>query len=561
MAVVDEDRQLSYEELNRRANQLAHYLRKMGVGPDARVGICVERSFEMIVGLLAILKAGGAYVPLDPAYPAERLSYMLADSIPVVLLTQGHLAGLFPGISDTLPLLDLTDASAWSRQPQSNPQCAAIRLMPEHLAYVIYTSGSTGQPKGVAIEHRSLCNLIYWHWDAFALESGRRSSSLAGFGFDAATWEIWPTLCVGASLMLAPSARTSDPEALLAWWKNQNIDVSFLPTPMAEFAFTRGITNSFLHTLLIGGDRLRQLPLHTVPFSLVNNYGPTETTVVATSGRIEPYATALSIGRPIANTRIYVLDKCGELVPVGVVGELYIGGAGVARGYLNRPELTAERFLADRFSPDAATRMYRTGDLGRWLADGNIEFVGRNDFQVKIRGFRIELGEIEAKLSEHPGVRDAVVIVREDTPGDKRLAAYVTTQSGDSLDIQALRTHLAAALPEYMVPAAYMQLASFPLTPNGKLDRKALPAPEADAYVAHAYEAPQGTMEATVAGIWAEVLKIERVGRNDNFYDLGGHSLFATQVMSRIRQAFGVEVPLRSFLENSHGRRGGSSGG
>ena len=552
IAIVYEEAELSYGELNIRANRLAHHLRELGVKPDDRVAICVERGFEMIVALLAILKAGGAYVPLDPAYPSDRLRFMLEDSAPVALLTQAHLAELFSETTGILPVVDLNAPTLWGRQPETNPDPAAIGLTAHHLAYVIYTSGSTGTPKGVMVQHQGLCNLVWWHLRAFALHHGQQSSSVARFGFDAATWEIWPTLSAGATLALPSTAESFDPEVLLAWWSAQNLDISFLPTPIAELAFTLGVANFHLNTLLIGGDHLRSLPLRALPFTLVNNYGPTEVTVVATSGRLEACASVLSIGRPIANTQIYILDGHGEPVPEGVSGELYIGGAGVARGYLNRPALTAEKFVTDPFADDPKARMYRTGDLGRWLPDGNIEFLGRNDFQVKIRGFRIELGEIEARLMAHPGIRDAVVIAREDVPGDKRLVAYYASAETsdpieDTLNAEGLRSHLTATLPEYMVPAAYVHLERLPLTPNGKLDRKALPAPDSDAYATRGYEAPLGETESILAAIWSDLLRVERVGRHDNFFELGGHSLLAIALMERMRRS-GLHMDVRAIF-------------
>ncbi|WP_420127864.1 amino acid adenylation domain-containing protein, partial [Longimicrobium sp.] len=403
-------------------------------------------------------------------------------------------------------------------------------------------SGSTGQPKGVMVEHRSLANLVAWHRAAFGVQAGDRSSSVAGFGFDATTWEVWPPLCAGAALLL-PATR--DPQALLEWWEAQALDVSFLPTPLAEVAFARGRSSAGLRTLLIGGDRLRSMPAEPLPYTLVNNYGPTETTVVATSGEIGASAK-VHIGRPIANTRVYVLDRAGQPVPEGVAGELYIGGAGVARGYQHRPGLTAERFVPDPFGSEPGARLYRTGDLVRWLADGTLEFLGRTDFQVKIRGFRIELGEIEAALRSHHAVREALVLAREDAPGDPRLVAYYV---GEALDVETLRAHLSERLPEYMVPAAYVWLEAYPLTPNGKVDRKALPAPEGDAYARGGYEAPVGETEAALAEIWSALLGAEQVGRWDNFFELGGHSLLAVQVISRVRQMLGAEVALADLFE------------
>ncbi|WP_420127865.1 non-ribosomal peptide synthase/polyketide synthase [Longimicrobium sp.] len=542
-AVVCGEEALSYAELNARANRLAHHLRTLGVGPDARVAICVERSPEMVVGVLAVLKAGGAYVPLDPANPAERLRYMLEDSAPTAVLTQTSLLaaeeGLFAGME--APVLAL-DAPAWGSRPATDPERGAVN--PSHLAYVIYTSGSTGLPKGVMIAHRSLANLVAWHTDAFALEPGSRSSSVAGVGFDAAAWEIWPALCSGATLLLPRDAR--NPQALLEWWTRQRMDVSFLPTPVAEFAFDRGMSNPSLRTLLVGGDQLRHLPGDRGAMRVVNNYGPTEATVVATSGEVASVG-ALHIGRPIHNGRIYLLDRRGEPVPVGVAGELYVGGAGIGRGYLRRPALTAERFVPDPFGGEPGARLYRTGDLARWRPDGTIDFLGRNDFQVKIRGFRIELGEIEARLREHSAVREAVVLAREDAAGERRLVAYCTSDA--ALDVEALRARLSERLPEYMVPAAYVRLEALPLTPNGKLDRKALPAPEGDAFVTRGYEAPVGDTEQALAEVWAELLRVERVGRRDNFFQLGGHSLLAVRVISRIRQVLGAEVALGDLFE------------
>jgi amino acid adenylation domain-containing protein/FkbM family methyltransferase len=579
-ALLFEDEKLSYAELNRRANQLGQYLRELGVRPDDRVALCCKRGFEMVMAMLAVLKAGACYVPLDPAYPSERLRFILEDSAPAALISQNDLRSLLPeGLG--FPVLTLNDQAApWSFYPNANLKPASTALTPGHLAYVIYTSGSTGTPKGVMVEHRSLVNLISWHIEAFDLTPGHRTSSLAGLGFDAAAWEIWPTLCSGATLVLPVSAHTSNPESLLSWWASQDIHISFLPTPIAELALNRGQLNTNLQALLIGGDRLNRVLPSDVPFSVVNNYGPTETTVVATSGRIGPSTPLLSIGRPIANTRVYILDADGEPAPIGVAGELHIGGVGVARGYLNRPELTAERFLTDPFVHDANARMYKTGDLGRWLPDGTIEFLGRNDFQVKIRGFRIELGEIEGRLVQHPGVHEAVVLARQEQSGDNRLIAYVVpnfeavrlsyteTQKGhieqqplpdsDSLHhpqrgkltqhlTVEVKKFLRERLPEYMVPAAYVCLDAMPLTPNGKLDRKALPAPEADAYAVRAYEAPQGEIESVLAQIWAEVLKLDRVGRHDNFFELGGHSLLAVTLIERMRRN-GVHTDVRTLF-------------
>jgi amino acid adenylation domain-containing protein len=547
VAVVCETQSLTYSQIDVRANQLARLLREKGVGPDKLVGICVERSVEMVVGLLGILKAGGAYVPLDPNHPTERLQYMVEDAAIHVVLTQERLKGRLQDTAAEIIALD-KDRDETPVRTIRNVEPRTLDLSSHHLAYVIYTSGTTGQSKGVMVEHRNVANLIHWHCAAFDLNDGCRCSSVAAVGFDAAAWEIWPPLSVGATLVLASPEVARDAEALLAWWESQPLDVSFLPTPIAEVAFGRNNFNAKLRTLLVGGDRLRYRPA-SHSFSLVNNYGPTESTVVATSGYIYNDDVVLHIGRPIANTKIYILDQGHQPVPMGTVGEIYIGGSGVARGYLNRPELTAERFIADPFSSAPQARMYRSGDMGRWRSDATIEYLGRNDRQVKVRGFRIELAEIEAQLLQHFQVKDAVVIAREDVPGEKRLVAYITQPDQSGPSVEELREHLKMMLPEYMVPSAFVILESLPLTPNGKLDRCALLAPEIGAYVSRQYEPPQGEVEVVLSEIWQELLRLERVGRQDNFFELGGHSLLATLVISRIRELLQVELPIRALFD------------
>ncbi|WP_371128558.1 amino acid adenylation domain-containing protein, partial [Pseudomonas sp. NFACC13-1] len=547
-AVVYEGRSLSYGELNTRANQVAHHLLALGVRPDDRVAICVERSLEMIVGLLGILKSGAGYVPIDPAYPAERIAYMLQDSAPAAVLVQLATGGLM--VDASVPVIDIEHEIS-PDGGDVNPQVPGLE--PSHLVYVIYTSGSTGLPKGVMVEHRNLNNLVGWHCQSFELVRGSRTSSVAGFGFDAAAWEIWPALCAGATLLLPPAhAGSEDVDALLDWWQAQALDVCFLPTPIAEYAFGGNLSHDRLRTLLIGGDRLRRLPADP-RFTLINNYGPTETTVVATSGRIDASQAVLHIGKPVGNTRIYLLDAHLQPVPVGATGELYIGGAGVARGYLNRAELTAERFVQDPFDPVQGARMYRTGDLGRYLPDGNIEYLGRNDGQLKIRGLRIELGEIESRLSDCAGVREAVVIAAGDTPDDKRLVAYYTLHEGEypALTADNLRAQLQVHLPRHMVPSAYVRLDALPLTANGKLDRRALPAPDSAAYSSRDHESPRGDMEMRIADIWRQLLGVEQIGRHDDFFELGGHSLLAVRLMSQVRQQLGVELTLAELFANS----------
>ncbi|MGG4656962.1 amino acid adenylation domain-containing protein [Pseudomonas vlassakiae] len=525
-AISQGDQALSYGELNQRANRLAHRLIEHGVRCGDRVALCLPRSIERLIGLLAVLKAGAAYVPVDPTYPRERIAYLLADSSPALVLADSAVDGL-PG---ELPRLDLDQPASWPAT-DSNPEVPGLDA--HQLAYVVYTSGSTGQPKGVMIEHQTLANLVHWHCQAFALGAGERTSSVAGFGFDAMAWEVWPALCAGATLHLPPTHIGNEHvEELLDWWLEQPLKVSFLPTPVAEQALRRQRQHPTLRTLLIGGDRLRQFD-RDPGFDLVNNYGPTETTVVATSGKVLP-GGALHIGQPIANTRVYVLDAHLQPVPVGVTGELYIGGGQVARGYFNRPQLTEERFLADPFSRLPGARMYRSGDLVRWNADGSLDYLGRNDDQVKIRGMRVELGEIEAAMAAQPGIEHAVVLVR-----GERLLAWFTEAS--AVDLDALRQALRASLPAHMLPHAFMRLQQLPLTSHGKLDRRALPEPDA---AEQGHVEPQGERETLMAAIWAEVLGVERVGRHDNFFELGGHSLLAVTLIERLRQQ-GLDTDVR----------------
>jgi amino acid adenylation domain-containing protein len=538
VALEIKGRQLSYGELNRRANQLAHFLISSGVRPDDRVAICVERTVEMVIGWLGVLKAGGAYVPLDPGYPSARLAYMLSDSAPVCVLTQSKLREVLP--ESTVPVLLLDEESALAGQSEHDPDARALGLSPSHLAYVIYTSGSTGQPKGVMVEHRHVANLVQWHCDAFELSAGSRCSCVAAVGFDAAAWEIWPSLSVGATLVLASPEVSADAQALLEWWASQALDVSFLPTPLAELAFRRNTLNAGVRALLVGGDQLRYRP-QSPPFALINNYGPTEATVVATSGRINDQDPTVHIGRPIANTQIYILDGHLQPVPIGVAGEIHIGGAQVARGYLNREALTAQRFIENPFGA-RGSRLYKSGDLGRWGADGTIEYLGRNDSQVKIRGFRIELGEIETQLSACESVREVVVVAREYAPGDMRLVAYYTTVAGAEVSAEILKSHLSRTLASYMVPQAYVQLPALPMTLNGKLDRKALPAPDDSAVPRREFKEPVGEVEQMLAQIWQELLGVQRVGRHDHFFEIGGHSLALTQLSLRIKELHGADV-------------------
>jgi len=547
-AVVFGGEHLTYAGLNARANRLARHLRSLGVGPDARVAVCVERSPEMVVGLLAVLKAGGAYVPLDPGYPAERLEHMLADSAPAAVLTEAALRGRVEGAG--VPVLELDAAApAWADEPAADPECGA--LTPGHLAYVIYTSGSTGTPKGVAVEHRAVVSQLAWAQRTWALGASEAVLQRISFSFDVSVRELFWPLAVGARMVLAPPAGHNDPGELVKTIAREGVGaVHAVPSLLQALLEHPDVgACASLARVMCGGEVLspalaRRFHERLPNATLYHMYGPTETTVAVTAAACRPGEPngRVPLGRPVANTRAYVLDGRGEPVPVGVAGELCIGGAQVARGYLGRPEQTAERFVADGFGAGPGARLYRTGDLARWLPDGTLEFLGRTDHQVKVRGFRVEPGEIEARLREHPGVREAVVLVREDAPGEKRLVAYLV--GGEAAGAEVLRAHLAGTLPEYMVPAAYVRLDEWPLTPNGKVDREALPAPEGDAYAARAYEAPVGETEQALAEIWAEVLGVERVGRRDDFFELGGHSLLAVQVISRVRQVLEAEASL-----------------
>jgi amino acid adenylation domain-containing protein len=552
VALVFEGKELTYGELNCRANQLAHYLRDMGVGAEVRVGISMERSLEPVIGLLGVWKAGGVYVPVDPGYPAERVSYMLEDAQVPVLLTQKHLVDRLPVSWTQVVSVD----SRWEEIAKHSEENPEIELDPQNTAYVIYTSGSTGQPKGVVIEHRGLCNMVTAQIGGFGVEVESRILQFASFSFDASVWEFMMALCRGAVLHMPGPGAVLMEETLVGMVAEHGIThVTLPPAVLATLGEEKSLDS--VRTLIVAGDTLTEelAEKWIQDRELINAYGPTEATVCATMHRWEKGTGKPPIGRPIANTRVYILDRYGEPAPVGVTGEIFIGGACVARGYLNRPGLTAERFVADPFAPEPGARMYKTGDLGRWLADGNIDFLGRNDLQVKIRGFRIELGEIEARLREHAGVREAVVVARQDDePGDKRLVAYYTASRASedeprqAVSVEELRAHLLTKLPEYMVPSAWVQLEVLPLTPNDKLDRKALPAPAAQSSAGRGYEAPQGEVETQIAGIWAEILRLEQVGRHDNFFELGGHSLLAARLVSRLREAFDVDVPINEIF-------------
>jgi amino acid adenylation domain-containing protein len=550
IAVSGPDETLTYGQLERRANQLAHRLRALGVDRDRPVGLCLERSAALVVGAVGILKAECAYLALDPSHPQERLGFMLGDSGADVLVTSGPVAARLDS-GETVVALD-ADRAELDLAPAVAP---AVGDAAGELAYVIYTSGSTGAPKGVVIEHASLSNLIRWHRRAFAITEADRATQIASPAFDATVWEMWPYLTAGASIHIPTDEVRADPVALRDWLVAEQVSVSFLPTALAEEVMTLAWpAESPLRYLLTGGDTLHRYPPAGLSFAVVNNYGPTEATVVATSGVVRPNPNpsgAPSIGKPIANVRAYVVDDHLDPVAMGAAGELLIGGTGVARGYLNRPTLTDEKFIADPFSTTPGARLYRTGDRARQRPDGEIEFLGRVDEQVQIRGNRIELGEISATLHRHPAVRSSVVVVGEHVSDERRLIAYVVPADGRHLDAKQLRAHLARQLPNYMVPAAFVCLQELPLTPNGKVDRAALPTPSAANTAQPSDSAPPGNeLEQVLETVVAELLDLDRVGVDENFFMLGGHSLLGAQLIARIRDCFGVEMSLRSLFDN-----------
>ena len=560
VAVVCEDSQLNYAELNAQANRLARYLRELGVKPDTRVAICVERGLGMMAGLLAILKAGGAYVPLDPDYPRERLAFMLEDSAPAALLTQGRLQNLFEGMAKTMPVIDLDGVlPAWTSLPDTNLDCRELGLTPKNLAYVIYTSGSTGTPKGVEIEHGGVCNMITDLGSRYGICAEDRILQFSALAFDVSVEEIFGALLSGAALVLRGDEWITGAVEFWALCENKGISVVNLPTLFWQQLVQENsaVIPATIRRIIIGGEAVSSKVLadwferEGYRPKLFNAYGPTETTVTAAIH--EPAADSLSwqaIGRPIANIRIYILDANRQPVPIGPAGELYIGGAGVARGYLNRPELTAERFVADPFAVEADARMYKTGDLARWLADGTIEFLGRNDFQVKIRGFRIELGDIEAKLMEHPAVRDAAVLAREDGDGFKHLVAYAVPEAGFMPDARELRDFLRENIPAYMMPSVFVFLKALPVTANGKLDRKALPLP-LDEEISVTYAAPRNEIEHKLVAIWTALPGIGHgVGIRDNFFDLGGHSLLAVKAVAKINEQFNADLAVGAIYQS-----------
>ena len=544
-ALVEHGRTISFAELNRLANAVAAGLREVGIRRNDPVGIYFESSIEFVVAALGVWKAGGAYLPIDPAYPADRATFILADSGAPAVITRSSLATALQ--SDRWTTLLIEELTA--KEPTDAPQPAIINA--EDLAYVIYTSGSTGQPKGVEITHGNLANLAEWHNREFAIDRNDRATQIAGPGFDAAVWEIWPYLAAGASVYFpAREARLSGVQ-LRDWLLAEKITVSFVPTVLAEEILgLHWPASASLRYLLTGGDALHTFPADDAPFQLVNNYGPTECTVVATSAPVAKIQGqgAPPIGRAILNTSIYLLDEMGQPVSDGETGELYIGGASVGRGYRNRPDLTAKSFVEISVA-GKTERVFRTGDLARKLPDGQFAFAGRADDQIKIRGFRIEPGEIASILNRHAAVVSSAVIARNDT-GEKRLVAYLVPAEGSELVDSELRELLTRHLPDYMIPANFVLVSRIPVTPNGKLDAAALPAPTDQNQVRRdTYIAPRNEFEEIVEGIVAPILGLQKVSIHDNFFLLGGHSLMGAQLISKIRDIFDVELVLRNVFE------------
>lgn len=556
IAVVSEENHFSYSQLNSRANQIARYLQSLGVNPGTRVGVYIERSVDMVVGILGILKAGGTYIPLDLSYPLERLIFMIDDAQISVLLTQEHLFDNFPSSFMRVVCID-ADWEAFAQESQENCVC---EVTTSHLAYIIYTSGSTGKPKGICVSHQSV-NRLTFNTNYIKLESDDKVAQLSNVSFDAATFEIWGALLHGAQLTVINT------DIVLSVWNfatvlhKEGISVLFLTTALFN-QLVHEIPDNFssIRYFLFGGEivnpqRVKEVLKYIPPQKLLHVYGPTEVTTFSccySVNEVPEEATTIPIGRPISNTEVYLLDSNLQPVPIGVSGELYLGGPGLAYGYLNQPDLTAEKFIPNPFSTKSGTRLYKSGDQARYLSNGNLEYIGRIDEQVKIRGFRIELGEIESALNCHSTIQQSVVMVREDSPGDKRLVAYFVPHNPSAPSSSSeLRHFLLKRLPQYMVPSNYILLTAFPLTVNGKVDRRKLPEPKSlDLKLEETFVAPRSALEETLVSIWTEILGLEQISINSNFFELGGHSLLATQLISRLRKAFHIELSLHVLFEN-----------
>ncbi len=552
VAVVAGDLQLTYRELNQRANQLAHRLRKLGVGPDVLVAVCAERSLELVIALLGSIKAGGAYVPLDPEYPTDRLQAMLLDANPPAVLTQAHLRDRVPLSNAKVICLD----NDWPDLAQENTENPNVELTGKNLAYCIYTSGSTGKPKGVLNIHEAIVNRLLWMRDQYQITSAERILQKTPYSFDVSVWEFFLPLITGATLVMAKPGGHKDPEYLIRLIRDQQVTtLHFVPSMLALFLEADGIEQCRSVRQVFASGEALSVELQSRFFErfhagLHNLYGPTEAAVDVTCWECRPdYArTVVPIGRPVANTQAYILDEHLEPVPVGVSGELHIGGIQLARGYLNRPELTAQKFVPDPFRNQQNARLYKTGDLARFLPDGNIEFLGRIDNQVKLRGFRIELGEIETVLCECAGVRLAAVTLREDIPSDKRLIAYLVAKARTDLSLDAVRAHLKEKLPEYMLPSRFVVLDEMPMTTSGKIDRNALPRPQNDAGDKRETVAARNALEGAILPIFRKILGVPSLGVKDDFFEQGGHSLLAARLLAEIKRSTSHQIPLSAML-------------
>lgn len=562
IAIIFEDQQLTYAELNRKANQLAHYLQTLGVKPEVLVGLCVERTLEMIIGLLGILKAGGAYLPLDPALPQSGFACRLQDAQVPVLLTQQGLVDIPTDVSQIVRLD--TDWDIIAQHSDENP---TSEVTTENLLYVLFTSGSTGKPKGVAIEHRQLLNYLNGITDRLNLSATANFATVSTLAADLGNTVIFSSLCTGGCLHVLSAECSTDSAALAKYCRRYPIDcLKIVPSHLATL-LASAPSESILprQRLILGGEAaswklIEQIHASAPDCLIFNHYGPTEATVGVTTFAVEDkqvnYSSQIPLGRPLANTQIYLLDEQLQPVPIGVTGELYIGGASLARGYLNRSELTAERFIPNPFAETGliasnfGSRLYKTGDLARYLSDGNIEFLGRVDRQVKIRGFRIELGEIESILCQHPKVQQAVVSVQEEEFSNKYLVGYIVSKQKQKLSVSELHKFLREKLPEYMVPSTFMMLKTLPLTPNGKVNRNALPEPDdRRPELEVTYEPPQTEVEQTIAHIWQQMLHVEKVGIYDNFFDLGGHSLLLVQIHAKLREVLNTNISIVNLFE------------
>ncbi len=551
-AIIHDDVVLSYAELEERSRQIAIRLRTMGVTSQSVVGVYAERSIALVVSALGIMRAGAAYLPLDPSYPNERLNFQVADAqADIIVAVQGSSLGEVGGLPKHL-LLTTSDgrlSDGWGGETVS------VTDELGELAYVIYTSGSTGRPKGAEITHSNLANMVGWYLQTLEVTAADRMSHLAAVGFDATVWELWPSLVAGASICVADDAVLKEPRALQDWLQSNAITVSFVPTPMAEkLMLLPWLPGSSLRVMMTGGDTLHMYPPLALPFKVVNNYGPTECTILATSGLLSAGSAVAQlppIGRPITNVQVYIVDEGMRQVTPGVEGEILIGGRGVGRGYRNRPELTAEKFIPNGFEPALGPRLYRTGDRGCYLPDGQIAFRGRIDDQIKIRGVRMEPAEIEAALNEHPSVRESVIMAHESKAGDKRLVGYISVGSGPAPDLHELKSFLSKRLPEPMIPAIFVVVNKLPLNPSGKIDRRALPAPEEGNMLLPAGLGadPRDELEKRLQKMWEELLEVQNIGVQQDFFELGGDSLLAMRLILNVERELAFKLPLSALLE------------